>query len=61
GLADGQLNAGWTHIVALGRELLFYRSGNGDIATGRIDTNGIFTGLADGHLVPHWKIITGIA
>src|SRR5262249_14425168 len=37
-----------------GRELLFYRAETGDIATGRLGTDGHFTGLAIGRLSNGW-------
>ncbi|MFF9012766.1 hypothetical protein ACF09C_07285, partial [Streptomyces sp. NPDC014870] len=41
-------------------ELQFYRSDNGIIATGRTDTNGIFTQLADGQLSDGWSHINAL-
>ncbi|MFD5656102.1 hypothetical protein [Streptomyces hirsutus] len=41
-------------------ELLFYRSDNGVISTGRPESNGIYTHLADGQLSAGWRIITGV-
>src|SRR5262249_60036716 len=52
--AGGGLSTGWTHVVATGRELLFYRTDTGDIATGRLGTDGNFAGLATGRLSSGW-------
>ncbi|MEW1908857.1 hypothetical protein AB0442_10390 [Kitasatospora sp. NPDC085895] len=42
-------------------ELLFYRPDNGHIATGRLETNGTFTGLAQGGLSSNWLAVTPVS
>ncbi|MFF4420125.1 hypothetical protein ACFY04_04935, partial [Streptomyces sp. NPDC001549] len=59
-LDEGKLNSGWTAVTAVGRELLFYNSDNGIIATGRLDTNGHFGGLDEGTLDPGWAIVVSV-
>ncbi|MFJ8696900.1 hypothetical protein, partial [Streptomyces roseolilacinus] len=41
-------------------ELLFYRPDNGHIATGRLETNGNFTGLATGGVSSGWTHVVSV-
>ena len=45
----------------MARELFFYNSSSGEFATGRVDADGNYAGLAGGGLSPGWAHVVAVA